>query len=353
MRVGIRGCGRAVLVSGLVLAALAIASPAGARTARVKVPGKPDIESVTPLNTAVSVDFAPPSSDGGSAITSYTVKATSKGEPTGTCSVAATAQWTCVVAGLINGKKYSVAVTATNDVGTGKPAKSIKNVPSSAQNCSYIGDYANLQGCGIDNVYYPNASMIDADLLGTQMTGAQLANDNMTGDNMTSTQLGGANLAGANLTNADMTTTYLNGGNLSDATLDGVNLTDANLNDVTLYGVASGGITGTPVLLPIGWELVDGYLIGEDANLAGANLGGANLSGDDLVTSNLTLSYLENANLSHANLGSVNLTDSNMYGANLSGANLTDAVWHDTGCPDGSNSSFNSPQTCIGHLNPA
>ena len=50
--------------------------------------------------------------------------------------------------------------------------------------------------------------------------------------------------------------------------------------------VTSGGVTG-PATLPAGWSLVDGYLLGPDANLVGADLSGDNLTGVNLYGANL------------------------------------------------------------------
>ena len=90
---------------------------------------------------------------------------------------------------------------------------------------------------------------------------------------------------GANLTGAD----------LNDADLNGADLTGA-----TLTNVKSGGITatGTPPTLPTDWKLINGYLIGPDADLTGANLNDADLT---------------NANLNGANLNGADLTGASLY----------------------------------------
>ena len=46
----------------------------------------------------------------------------------------------------------------------------------------------------------------------------------------------------------------------------GIDLSECNLTGATLTGVTSGGITGTPVL-PTGWKLMNGYLVGPTTNL--------------------------------------------------------------------------------------
>jgi uncharacterized protein YjbI with pentapeptide repeats len=66
--------------------------------------------------------------------------------------------------------------------------------------------------------------------------------------------------------------------------------------------------------LPANWLLVDGYLLGPDANLADANF-----------------------------------TNDNLTGADLTGANLTGVTWSNTTCPDGTNSNTDG-DTCNNNL---
>lgn len=70
----------------------------------------------------------------------------------------------------------------------------------------------------------------------------------------------------------------------------------------------------------------------------------------------LTNADLRGANLRKADLTGANLTNTNLRGANLRDAIVTDATWHNTTCPDGTNSDAamrpgKSP-TCEGHLIP-
>jgi hypothetical protein len=95
----------------------------------VTVPGAPTSVSGTRGNGQVSVAFGAPVSNGGSAITGYTVTATPGGATaTGTSSP-------IVVTGLTNGTAYTFTVTATNIIGTGpvssaSPAVTPATVPS-------------------------------------------------------------------------------------------------------------------------------------------------------------------------------------------------------------------------------
>jgi hypothetical protein len=79
------------------------------------VPGAPTIGSATAANASASVSWTAPSSDGGSAITGYTV--TASGARGQTCTGGALTT-SCTVIGLANGISYTFTVTATNAVGT-------------------------------------------------------------------------------------------------------------------------------------------------------------------------------------------------------------------------------------------
>src|SRR5204863_9967482 len=92
------------------------------------VPGAPTSVVAGAADQLASVGFAPPSSDGGSAITSYTVTASPGGA---TCSVAAPGTG-CTVTGLTNGQAYTFTVTATNAIGTGPASAPSSPVTPSA-----------------------------------------------------------------------------------------------------------------------------------------------------------------------------------------------------------------------------
>ena len=179
---------------------------------------------------------------------------------------------------------------------------------------------------------------------------ANLAGAHLVGANLSLANLEGANLTGANLSNAN-----LPGVDATDATFTGANLEHAILNGATFTGVTSGAVTGTPTL-PAGWLLINGYLVGQGANLTGANFTGANFYGANLVEANMsgdTLTGVSSgdiqgeftvklpnnwevrggyligpgANLSSANLSGLSLLDDDMNGVDLSKANLSGVNW--------------------------
>ena len=84
-------------------------------------PDPPTILTVTPGNASATVTWTAPSSDGGSAITAYTVVA---GDETTPANGGESCTWTagpltCTVTGLTNGDAYIFAMSATNEVGSG------------------------------------------------------------------------------------------------------------------------------------------------------------------------------------------------------------------------------------------
>ena len=82
------------------------------------IPGAPTNASATPGDRQVTVSWSAPDSDGGSAVTGYTVTAFPGGH---SCST--TGALTCTVTGLTNGTAYSFLVAANNSEGSGDAAQ--------------------------------------------------------------------------------------------------------------------------------------------------------------------------------------------------------------------------------------
>ena len=74
----------------------------------------------------------------------------------------------------------------------------------------------------------------------------------------------------ANLIDAHLQETNLNGAHLTGANLD-----NASLANTSLGNLISGELTGIPTILPAGWIITNGYLIGPGSSLTGLNLEGA------------------------------------------------------------------------------
>jgi uncharacterized protein YjbI with pentapeptide repeats len=126
-------------------------------------------------------------------------------------------------------------------------------------------------------------------------------------------------LAGTDLAGADLQNAFLNGTDFS-----GANLTGANLTGAEMIGVKSGGVIGQPTM-STGWAVKYGYIMGSEAELAGARLAGSDLSGLELYGVDLTGADLAKANL-NADLTGATLTGANLAGAAMSAAKLSGVI---------------------------
>ena len=226
-----------------------------------------------------------------------------------------------------------------------------------------FGNMTNLKNVVLRNADLTNADLINADLTGADLTGANmtaailngavLTDAILTGVNLDVAAFGvpvilsgvrsggitgqvdqlpprwrltggyligpGANLTGADLSYVDLSDTFLNGANLTNVNLSYATLTGsgADLTGTTLTGVQSGSINSSQLILPPGWQLVVGYIIGPGANLTGANLMDVDLTNADLYNADLTGADLTGANLTDANLTGATLTGTDLEGATL------------------------------------
>jgi hypothetical protein len=121
--------------AGVVSASWSITSDAGSQTLAINatgidVPGAPTNVVASAGDASASVSWSPPSSNGASAITQYTVTATdttSSGGGGQTCSPLS-GQTTCALQGLANGDVYTFSVVATNLVGNSLASASSNSV---------------------------------------------------------------------------------------------------------------------------------------------------------------------------------------------------------------------------------
>lgn len=184
------------------------------------------------------------------------------------------------------------------------------------EGCNLAG--ADLAGADLSHARLAGADLSGADLNSAELNSAAAVSSNLAGAVLTGASLSGADLSESNLTGADLTDISALSVNLSSATLTGVTLTGADLTLALLSGVISGHVTGTPKTWPMGWSLVDGYLIGPGSDLAGVDLAGADLSHSDLSAADLA-----GANLTGANLSSSDLSVADLSGTSLAAADLT------------------------------
>jgi Fibronectin type III domain len=122
-------------VSVLLLALVAACSDDDPTTPTV-VPSAPTAVAASIGDASLSIAFAPPASDGGAAIITYTATcndANGSVVANGTTSPV-------VVTGLTNGTEYRCTVAATNSVGTGEPSDAVVAVPTATVS---MGDVRN------------------------------------------------------------------------------------------------------------------------------------------------------------------------------------------------------------------
>ncbi|WP_156420244.1 DUF4347 domain-containing protein, partial [Rheinheimera sp. EpRS3] len=122
------------------------------------VPGIPTAVVATAADTAASIAFTAPASNGGVNITGYTVTSNPGG------LTASGAGSPVVVNGLTNGTAYTFTVTATNSAGTGTASAASNSVtPTSANSAPEIsGTPATTVEQGSEYLFTPTASDIDA-----------------------------------------------------------------------------------------------------------------------------------------------------------------------------------------------
>ena len=102
--------------------------------------------------------------------------------------------------------------------------------------------------------------------------------------------------------------------NFSNLNLSGANLSNLNLSRL---GVISGKVVGSPIL-PEGWRLANGYLIGPGALLQFANLSNLDLSNQDFTGADVTFVDFSYSNLSNAVFNGTYINSANFFRANLS-----------------------------------
>jgi len=246
-----------------------------------------------------------------------------------------------------------------------------------------VGPSVNLVGANLSNQDISGQSLVGANITGANFLGAtftRLVSGATTGADTASlpngyvarngyilgpyvflrgitTGLTNINVSGVPLTGAD-----LSGCVFTNSDFTNVDISAANLSRVTFTGVISGGVTGgtsTSLIMPTGFVVRGGYILGAGVNLISANLSGsldltdviltgANISGANFTGANLmrlvTGSLVNNASAPslailpvgyvfrsgfiigpYVSLASATLTNVDLSGVSLLGANMTTA----------------------------
>jgi len=365
----------------LIGATVFVAVPLSAHGASPTRPGPPTNVVATPVNTAIYTTWTAPTDNGGSPILYYVVSNVYNGS--NDC-VTPGPTTSCLSTGLTNGQSYTLRVRAVNAIGESTTVVLAPVTPNTTPNCNYIGPYANLQNCWLVGKNFSGLNLTGANLNGANVTYATFTGANLTGVTMTGTIINGitsggitgtpaalpsgfgvvngyligpgngvtnvsfagvtftpVNLAGASMYGDNLSGTNLSavtsfsGTNLSYDNFTNANFTGINLTGAILSGLTSGGITGTPAALPTGWGVEGGYLIGPGNGVTNVSFAGVTFGPVDLTGAAMYGDDYTNADLSAV--------------TSTSGAVFDYSTWSNTVCPDGSNSSSYSPQTCIGH----
>ena len=211
---------------------------------------------------------------------------------------------------------------------TGVKSGSLTGSPTLPSSFSMIGGYLVGPGADLTNANLSNRNLSTLSLNGTILKGASLGGANLSANTLTGVISGSLTSTptlptgysvkggyivgpGVNLTNANFPQVGLSKTDFTNVSLQGATLTGTNLSMTIMDGVKSGSVTGFPVL-PSGWTVSNGYLIGKKADLTDANISGADLTGFDL----------QQTKFNNASVRGVNFTNANLTSANFTGANL-------------------------------
>lgn len=140
-----------------------------------------------------------------------------------------------------------------------------------------------LVGVDFSNAILVGTNFAEADLEGAVLRGVDATDANFEKADLRDTDLEGARLPGTRLVRAD---------------LDGAVVTNAEFAETEFRRVHGINLVGQPMILPAGWQVISGNLVGPSANLWGGDLSWLDLSGADLSGA-----ILGNANLEGAQLG--------------------------------------------------
>jgi uncharacterized protein YjbI with pentapeptide repeats len=229
----------------------------------------------------------------------------------------------------------SVAVLATlGTLVTGAVGIAGTGVARAASDCPTVASGTGL----VSPAPTPGVDWSGCDLSGANLNETDLTNVDLAGADLENVGLYGAQIVDDNLTNTDLENDTIQDSTITDTDLAGANISLAFIDTDTITDIKSGGLTdpgGAPSMLPTGWKLDNGYLVGPGDDFSGVDfptLASApkltewNLTGSTFDGANLTGVDLDNDNLSDVQFANANLTNVDLYGDNLAGANLQGAI---------------------------
>lgn len=210
-------------------------------------------------------------------------------------------------------------------------AANIAALPSASyvlRNNFIVGPAVNLSGAALSSQLFTGLSVAGANFAGANLTGATFTTTNVTATNFTGATFTnivcGGGLIGVasatlpsaayiaraatynvflgpyitarnlNFTNIDLASVSLigadfSGCNLTNATLTNADISGVNLRGTTLSGVITGNLisSSSTTILPTGYIIRAGFIVGPSVNLAGANLSNQDISGQSLLGANI------------------------------------------------------------------
>ena len=157
----------------------------------------------------------------------------------------------------------------------------------------------------------PGVSLTQASLRGAQLQDEDLSHVDFTGADLTSSNLANSNLDHSNFRYS----------NLQNTTLSGASVEGANFSSSIKFGLRSGGLQGIVTGLDT-WQEIQGYLVGDGADLSNSVMPGASFVGMNLSRADFSGAFLADADFTQSNLSDAIFDDATLTRANLSQTRL-------------------------------
>ena len=232
---------------------------------------------------------------------------------------------------------------------------------ASATTCT-PGAGKNLSGCDFSGQRLAYASFQNSNLAGANFSNAMLNSAHFEGANLVGAYFNGASLAGTVMSNVNAESASFSQAEAFNTNFSMANLTNANFNlafvsgamfsGATLYHTTFASSNGQPGSLPYRWTYLSGRIFGPTADLSWANLSGLNLGNIDISQANLEGVKSKNisgspvlpsgwvlvggilvgphADLRDAQLGNLDISQANLsgvYSGGISGSPTLAANW--------------------------